>query len=224
MAQISAMFAVPVVFAKHPAPGPLNAALKSLFLEREKQGKAAANPTPFVARNEAVFESRFNLFDWPDAPVQALRTFCWQELYAAIRELNGYDLDTLKRLEIANDAWFHITRRGGFFAMHNHAMASWSGVYCVDPGQDDGSYAESGQLTFLHPNPHVSMFMDRAISHLKPPYHYGNRGYSLTAGDLILFPSWLLHEVRPFIGEGERITVAFNCWFRYRDPNPAALR
>jgi hypothetical protein len=28
---------------------------------------------------------------------------------------------------------------------------------------------------------------------------------------LALFPSWLLHHVTPFVGEGERITVAFNC-------------
>lgn len=224
MAQISSMFAVPYVSAKHPEPGPLNAALKALFLAREAEGTRNANPVPLVARNASVYESRFTLFEWPDAPVQALRHWCWQQLYAAVGELNGYDLETLKRLDVANEAWFHITRRGGFFGMHNHAMASWSGVYCVDPGEDDGSYAESGQLTFLHPNPHTSMFMDRAISHLRPPFAYGNRAFTLEPGQLLLFPSWMLHEVKPFIGDGTRITVAFNCWFRYRDPNPTGLR
>ena len=29
----------------------------------------------------------------------------------------------------------------------------------------------------------------------------------------MLFPSWILHDVKPYEGEGERITVAFNCWF-----------
>ena len=32
-------------------------------------------------------------------------------------------------------------------------------------------------------------------------------------GQLVLFPSWILHDVKPYEGEGERITVAFNCWF-----------
>jgi hypothetical protein len=32
----------------------------------------------------------------------------------------------------------------------------------------------------------------------------------------VLFPSWVFHEVLPFHGEGERVTVAFNCWFRPR--------
>jgi hypothetical protein len=29
-------------------------------------------------------------------------------------------------------------------------------------------------------------------------------------GDLYVFPSWLLHEVSPFVGDGERRSVAFN--------------
>jgi hypothetical protein len=30
-----------------------------------------------------------------------------------------------------------------------------------------------------------------------------------------------LHDVKPFEGEGERITVAFNCWFSLKDePQP----
>ena len=42
----------------------------------------------------------------------------------------------------------------------------------------------------------------------------------LEPGQLVLFPSWLLHDVKPFQGEGERITVAFNCWFSLEDPPP----
>jgi hypothetical protein len=30
------------------------------------------------------------------------------------------------------------------------------------------------------------------------------------SGQLVLFPSWLLHAVRPYRGERERISVAFN--------------
>jgi predicted 2-oxoglutarate/Fe(II)-dependent dioxygenase YbiX len=35
----------------------------------------------------------------------------------------------------------------------------------------------------------------------------------LAAGELVIFPSWVLHDVKPFEGDGERITIAFNCWF-----------
>ena len=36
-------------------------------------------------------------------------------------------------------------------------------------------------------------------------------------GELVMFPSWVLHDVKPFEGEGERITIAFNCWFNLPD-------
>jgi predicted 2-oxoglutarate/Fe(II)-dependent dioxygenase YbiX len=39
----------------------------------------------------------------------------------------------------------------------------------------------------------------------------------LAAGDLVIFPSWLLHHVQPFEGEGHRITVAFNARFRFQE-------
>jgi len=29
-------------------------------------------------------------------------------------------------------------------------------------------------------------------------------------GRLILFPSWLYHQVNPYFGEGERISISFN--------------
>jgi uncharacterized protein (TIGR02466 family) len=30
------------------------------------------------------------------------------------------------------------------------------------------------------------------------------------AGRLVMFPSWLLHQVRPYRGNAERISIAFN--------------
>ena len=31
-----------------------------------------------------------------------------------------------------------------------------------------------------------------------------------TRGLMLIFPSWLIHQVYPFIGEGERRSIAFN--------------
>ena len=32
-------------------------------------------------------------------------------------------------------------------------------------------------------------------------------------GQIVVFPSYLFHEVTPFYGKDTRITVATNCWF-----------
>jgi uncharacterized protein (TIGR02466 family) len=210
------MFAVPFTFSRHPAHEPLNAALKRCIFEQERAG--TANPRPLTQRNAALFESHFNFFRDPNPAVQELKVFCWDQLLALIGRLNGYDLPTLQRLQIYNDCWFHVTRRGGFFGLHNHPNASWSGVYCVDPGTHDADKKDSGKLTFLNPTIMGAMHLDAGNDHIKLPYGPQIASLSLEAGQLVMFPSWVLHDVKPFEGTGERITVAFNCWFTLPEP------
>jgi predicted 2-oxoglutarate/Fe(II)-dependent dioxygenase YbiX len=35
----------------------------------------------------------------------------------------------------------------------------------------------------------------------------------LAAGEIVVFPSYVIHEVSAFYGRDVRITVATNCWF-----------
>lgn len=210
------MFAVPFALGRHADAAALNPALRTYILAHERSA-GAANPRPLTYRNAGVFESHFNLFREPDPAVQELKRFCWDQLLAVIGTLNGYDLPTLHRLQIYNDCWYHVTRRGGFFGLHNHPNASWSGVYCVDPGKHDPDRKMSGTLSFVNPMITNSMHMDAGIARMQLPYAHHVANFSLEAGQLVIFPSWVLHDVKPFEGEGERITVAFNCWFALPD-------
>jgi uncharacterized protein (TIGR02466 family) len=210
------LFSVPFGRSRFPEPERLNSALKRCIYAQEKDGPP--NPRPLTQRNAAVFESDFNLFRLNDPAVQELKSFCWNQLLSLIAMLNGYDLPTINRLNIFNDCWFHVTRRGGFFGLHNHPNASWSGVYCVDPGRHDRDKKDSGALTFVNPMILSAMHLDAANANMKLPFSPQIASTSLEAGQLVLFPSWLLHDVKPFEGEGERITIAFNCWFTLSDP------
>ena len=217
MSQITPMFSVPFGFAQHPQPEPLNNVLRELFIAREAEGARYANPNPYTVRNAQLFESHFDLFDWPEPCIAQLREFCMAQLMHWVGDLNGYDLAALRRIAIATDAWFHITRRNGQFGVHNHPMAAWSGVYCVSPGRHDADQPDSGRLSFINPHSTNSMFLDAGNALLRQPFQHANYGFQLVPGQLIVFPSWVLHHVMPFYGEGERITVAFNCSFRQRD-------
>lgn len=227
--QITPFFAVPFGFARLEDAASLNAELRSLFLERAALGAQYANPRPLTQRNAQVFESHFQLFRWPESCVQRLKAFCWHNLMRMIAELNGYDQAMLRRILIHSDSWFHVTRRGGFFALHNHPMASWSGVYCVCPGEHDPDKPDSGLLSFVNPAISAAMYLDVATAGMRGPFSYNIRHLRLEAGQLVIFPSWVLHDVKPFEGEGERITVAFNCWFsldgeeRADSPGPGGL-
>lgn len=213
MFQLLPAFAVPMAEARLPKCEDLNRELKALFLAREKEGGKWRNPASSMRINPGLFESDFTLFSWPEPCVQTLREFCWSAMSRAISQLSGYGAEEMNRLRIFSHTWFHITRRGGFFGLHNHPMASWSGVYCVSAGEDDPAHPDSGILHFMNPNQLANMFVDPANARLRAPYSMGGKRVKFEPGQLVLFPSWLQHEVLPFHGEGERITVAFNCWF-----------
>lgn len=215
--QLAPMFAVPFAQDVVPDAATLNPQLKALLLSREAQGKRYANPNPSLQQHPGVFESDFNLFSWPEACVQQLRQFCWATLGQAIRQTNGYDSEQMQRLQIFSHTWFHVTRHGGFTILHTHPMASWSGVYCVTPGETPEDRPESGILRFHNPHHYSNYFLDPGNSQLRSPYHHGTWNIRLQPGQLVLFPSWLQHEVMPFYGHDERITVAFNCWFGMRE-------
>lgn len=220
MFQLTNAFSVPVVTAKLTDCEALNAELRELFLAKVAEGDRYRNPDPFVKRNEALFESNFRLFDWPQPCVRTLRDFCIAAVYRTVRELNGYDNATLQRLHSATEAWFHVTRKGGWFGAHNHPMHSWSGVYCVCHHGDDPE-SDSGRFSVINPFATNTMYIDYGNAHMKQPYGMGPRLVRLAPGDLLIFPSWLLHEVLPYEGDDVRITVAFNVRFRLEGARPA---
>jgi uncharacterized protein (TIGR02466 family) len=221
MAQISQLFAVPLATAMVEQPEALNRQLRALFLAREAEG-GHANSNAYQVQAKALFESEFGLFDTDEPNISRLREFCWTHVYQMIRDLNGYDADTLRRLHIGNEAWFHVTRRGGSFDVHTHPNHSWSGVYCVCQEGDEG-LAGSGELTLINPHLAGTAYTDMAVYRLRPPYQMSNISLRLQPGQLVIFPSWLLHFVTPFepkTDDGIRITVAFNARFRMEGYQP----
>jgi uncharacterized protein (TIGR02466 family) len=209
--KIQPLFPVPFAFDTHPDPIRLNAALRELFLAHDRD--ADRNPVPYTERNAALFESRFDLFRWPQPEIAELREFCLSRTLQLVQQINQHPPEVMRQLRVGVESWFHVTRRHGWFGTHNHPNASWSGVYCVDAGRVDAGSEDSGKLTFLHPNPEAGMHTDMGNESLVPPFHVAHASYLLQAGQLVLFPSWLMHHVTPFVGDGERITVAFNCKF-----------
>lgn len=213
MAEIRPMFAVPFAQAMHPGADALNRELRALVLAREAAGARFANPNPSLQQQPGVYESEFEFFSSREHCVQELKRFCWSELAGLVQQINGYSPADMARLQIFSHTWFHVTRRGGFVINHIHPMASWSGVYCVDPGGDAPGHQDSGVLRFQNPHYYSNVFLDAGNLRPVAPYHHGSWNIRFRAGELVMFPSWVPHEVLPFHGDGERITIAFNCWF-----------
>lgn len=206
-------FPVPIGEAQLPNPEELNGALKTRFLDWEaNEPPRTTVPTPVI--KEAVYESDFSLFRRQDPHIQRLARFCLGHVGQMVMQMNRYSSEEMQRLRIYDHSWYHITRLGGYTGPHNHPMASWSGVYCVAPGEASASHPESGVLRLFDSRAEANMYIDAGNAHLGNSYAFGNLGWQLQPGQLIIFPSYLFHEVAPFWGADERITVAFNCWVR----------
>jgi putative 2-oxoglutarate-Fe(II)-dependent oxygenase superfamily protein len=209
--QISPGFAMPFAEGRLVPCERLNRELEALFLARETD--EFRNPTPSHVPQGEMFESRFNLFRWPEACVQELRSFMLDCVARTVLETSAVPAAEFARLQIHNHTWYHITRYAGSFVAHNHPLASWSAVYCVRAGEVLPDRPGSGLLRFLDPRVGAGSYLDPANRALKPSFAFGVRELRLEEGQIIVFPSYAYHEVSPFYGHDVRITVATNCWF-----------
>jgi uncharacterized protein (TIGR02466 family) len=207
--ELTAAFAVPVCHARLENCDQLNRELEQLFLARETQ--EYRNPAPSHNPQAEMFESRVDLFTWPEPCIQQLRKFMLDAVFRAAMAASATAPADFARLRLNNHTWFHITHRTGYFVAHNHALASWSAVYCVK--DEAGDATRGGLLRLFDTRTGADAFQDLANQRLRQPFMVGDLELQLQPGQLVVFPSYLFHEVTPYYGTDTRITVASNCWF-----------
>lgn len=103
------------------------------------------------------------------------------------------------------EMWVNVLDTGGRQAMHNHANSFISGVIYLTPTHPDSQTVfmkSPGGHDFAFKNDHQGMepsefSADKWVSPAPEP------------GDMVLFPSYLMHAVPPNVGE-RRISLAFN--------------
>ena len=209
--RVSSAFAVPFGEARLRDCEQVNRELEALFLAR--QTEEYRNPNPTHVPQQEMFESRFNLFRWGEPCVQELRAFVLDSVIQTLAQACELPPADLARLQMHNHTWFHVTRYAGSFVAHNHPLASWSAVYCVRAGEGVPDHPASGVLRFLDPRAGSDGYLDLANRQLRPAYALKCREMRLEEGQVVVFPSFIFHEVGPFYGRDTRITVATNCWF-----------
>jgi len=171
----------------------LNAQLRDLILEKERCG-------PGVARsNQGGWQSTPDFFRWERQPIAALERYIGNAINIATLRVTAQPKLKL-RMEL--HGWAAVNRNGHYNTTHVHPLATWSGVYYVDPG-DEPSENSGGLLEFVHP-------IAASVMTFFPNVLPSARVVQPKAGMLILFPSYLQHNVRMYRGERPRICVPFN--------------
>ena len=111
-------------------------------------------------------------------------------------ELSGRSLEM-------TDCWLNIMPRGTAHSFHLHPQSAISGTYYVKtPRGCPGLKFEDPRLSQMMAAPPRSA--DAA------PEQQAHIAYPAKAGSVILFESWLRHEVPPNPVSGERISISFN--------------
>jgi uncharacterized protein (TIGR02466 family) len=191
--QVENIFPTPIFWHVIKDCAALNADLREVILARERSTPSASKS------NMGGWQSGPDLFTWEESAIAALARY----IRAAV------DIATVRvtapaffRGQYDLFGWGAINRKGHYNAVHLHPMGTWSGVYYVDPGDDEGS-DPGGRLEFAHPVPAAAMSFFPSVlpsARLVKP----------EAGMIILFPSYLYHSVRMYEGSRPRICVPFN--------------
>lgn len=212
-ATVNPLFSVPMMHCQIPGHLALNKALAGLFLELEFKGDEHRD-TELRDTQVGIFESNFYLHRRQEPCVTQLFGHIRQTLFSLIQGINSYTPEEMANIHLDMHSWFHVTRGGGFQSLHRHPNASWSAIYCVDPG--DSNEEQSGIVRFHDPKSDSLMYMDPAIARLQMPYRLGAFKLAHKAGQMVVFPSYLPHEVFPYTGNRPRIIVALNAWAQWR--------
>jgi uncharacterized protein (TIGR02466 family) len=103
------------------------------------------------------------------------------------------------------EMWVNVLDAGGRQAMHNHANSFVSGVVYLTPVHDDA------RTVFMKsPGGHDFAFRNDHADVATTPYSADKWiGPPPTPGDLVLFPSYLMHAVPPNPG-ARRVSLALN--------------
>ena len=196
------LFSTPVVLSDLPDAAALNADLRAAIVHRETTHPGTQHS------NLGGWQSEWDMDRWGGAAAIKL-------LAIGRNTANRVTTDRLGNpvaLTWKANMWANINRSGHGNEFHSHPGSFWSGVYYVDDGGISADPSLEGSLEFMDPRgPGVTMYAPTLAFNCPGGLSVGaNEVVVPKAGLMVLFPAWVLHQVRPYKGNAERISIAFN--------------
>ncbi len=200
------LYETPILHGRLADAAALTTALRTTILDRH----AAA---PSLARsNIGGWHSATDMLDW-GGPAAAALADTAVKMAKRASHFDGRDAATV---EWTVKMWANVSPPGALNMSHAHPGVLWAAVYYIDmgvaPAASDGGGEAGGELFFEDPRfpvPFMRLPGFRLIGIDGQPQPIERR-LPTEAGDLVLFPAWLRHGVRPHLGTGDRISIAMN--------------
>ena len=200
--KLSLLFPTPIFAIDVPDSAALNAELRQVIEQREK-----SQPSSHFS-NQGGWQSSSDMDRWGGAGAIKLLAIGRNLANRSTTDREGKPVTVAWRANM----WANINRSGHGNEFHSHPGSFWSAVYYVDDGGISADPSLGGELEFMDPRgpgpamyaPHLAFAMPGGLS------VGANEVVHPKSGRLVMFPAWLLHQVRPYRGTAERISIAFN--------------
>jgi uncharacterized protein (TIGR02466 family) len=201
-AEIRSYFATPLAVATLAEAESLNPELRRVILERESRDKGVQHS------NLGGWQSSWDFEDWGGAPAGRLLDAARELATRLTSDRAGKAV----RISWKTNAWANVNRRGHGNEFHSHPGAYWSGTYYVDDGGIAADHALGGAFEIQDPRGVAPAMYAPLLGFALPGGQSAGASELIfpQSGQFVLFPSWLQHGVRPYLGDRTRISVAFN--------------
>lgn len=197
-----AAFPTPILVIDLPDGAQLNAALIPALLKREAEQPSKSHSTL------GGWQSTWDVDKWAGVPAIKLLAIARNIANRSTVDRAGNPVS----IAWQTNMWANINRSGHGNEFHTHPGSYWSGVYYVDDGGISADPSLGGELEFMDPRgPAPAMYAPHLAFALPGGLSVGtNQTIVPKAGRLVMFPAWVLHQVRPYRGAAQRISIAFN--------------
>jgi len=201
-AEIRSYFATPVAVATLADAESLNPELRRVIVERESRDEGVQHS------NLGGWQSSWDFEDWGGAAAKQLLDAARELATRLTSDRSGNKV----RISWKTNAWANVNRRGHGNEFHTHPGAYWSGTYYVDDGGIGVDHALGGAFEIQDPRGVAPAMYAPLLGFAVPGGQSAGASELIfpQSGQFVLFPSWLQHGVRPYLGDRTRISVAFN--------------
>jgi uncharacterized protein (TIGR02466 family) len=200
--EVIPLFATPIVITDVPDAPALSAGLRRAIGEREKSHPGTQHS------NLGGWQSTWDMDRWGGAPAIKLLAIARNVANRMTTDREGKPVAITWKANI----WANVNRTGHGNEFHSHPGSFWSGVYYVDDGGIAADPSLGGELEFMDPRgPGPAMYAPQLAFAMPGGLSVGaNEVVRPQTGRLVMFPAWVLHQVRPYRGMAERISIALN--------------
>jgi hypothetical protein len=214
-------WATPIVTIEQGAAGELNAGLARIIREKEREILARGKPSRVAGVEEGLTAHwlEYNVLNWDFPECRLLRTLAMEGFRSFLAAAGRQDDPGMQVVGIS--CWANILRPGGGLQVHHHDPAFASAHYAVTTGQEGGgppaAATDSGHTVYFRPGFHDRSHGGKQNGPVSPWDDDWRISAPPRAGHMIVFPSYVRHEVRPNLGPADRISIAMDFFVRSQE-------